>query len=66
MHRVAQKRAPRIVRKHGFRPVPSYGLLEAHSGRDHLRSKQSRREAYAKLAACGAVLLPGGRRRRLG
>src|SRR5829696_8855114 len=31
MHRVTRRRAVRMVRKHGFLPVPSYGLREAHS-----------------------------------
>jgi hypothetical protein len=31
MHRVARRRAARIVRKDSFWPVPSYGLREAHS-----------------------------------
>jgi hypothetical protein len=31
MHKVARRRVPRIARKHGFLPVPSYGLPEAKS-----------------------------------
>jgi hypothetical protein len=31
MHRVAQRRAARMVRKHGFWPVPSCSLREARS-----------------------------------
>jgi hypothetical protein len=31
MHRVARRGTARIVPKHGFWPVPSYGLREAHS-----------------------------------
>jgi hypothetical protein len=31
VHRMARRRAACMVRKHGYWPVPSYGLREAHS-----------------------------------
>jgi hypothetical protein len=48
MHRVARRRAACIVRKHGFWPVPSYGLREAHS-------PNLVEEAFHEVRWCSAI-----------